>query len=94
VLVLAGTGGFMTSLDASIVNISLPSIARSFGIPLTGDVEWVIAAYLVSIATVLLTVGRLADMIGRKPILVAGLAVFTVGSTGCGHGHGGTVSGF
>jgi EmrB/QacA subfamily drug resistance transporter len=84
VLVLAGTGGFMTSLDASIVNISLPSIARSFGIPLTGEVEWVITAYLVSIATVLLTVGRLADMIGRKPIFLAGLVAFTVGSMGCG----------
>jgi EmrB/QacA subfamily drug resistance transporter len=84
VLVLAGTGGFMTALDASIVNISLPSIARSFGVPLAGEVEWVITAYLVSIATVLLTVARLADMIGRKPIFVGGLVVFTIGSMGCG----------
>jgi hypothetical protein len=77
VLALAGTGGLMTSLDASIVNISLPSIARSFGVPLTGEVEWVINAYLVAIALVLLTVGRLSDMIGRKPIFVAGLVVFS-----------------
>jgi EmrB/QacA subfamily drug resistance transporter len=84
VLALAGTGGLMTSLDASIVNISLPSIARSFGVPLTGQVEWVINAYLVAIAAVLLTVGRLSDMIGRKPIFVAGLVVFTIGSVGCG----------
>jgi EmrB/QacA subfamily drug resistance transporter len=84
VLVLAGTGGFMTALDASIVNISIPSIARSFGVPLTGEVEWVITAYLVVVAAVLLSAGRLADMVGRKPIFVAGLVVFTIGSIVCG----------
>ena len=84
VLVLAGSGGFMTALDTSIVNISLPSIARSFGVPLTGAVEWVIVAYLVAIAAALLTAGRMADMIGRKPIFVVGLLIFTVGSMGCG----------
>jgi EmrB/QacA subfamily drug resistance transporter len=84
VLVLAGAGGFMTALDASIVNISLPSIARSFGVPLTGEVEWVITSYLVVVAAFLLSVGRLADMIGRKAIFVAGVVVFTLGSMGCG----------
>src|SRR5262245_41829718 len=54
VLALAGMGGFMTALDASIVNISLPSIARSFGVPLTGAITWVVTAYLVAIAAVLL----------------------------------------
>ena len=83
-LALAAAGGFMTTLDASIVNISLPSIARSFGVPLSGTVEWVITAYLVAIAAVQLTLGRLADMVGRKPIFVAGLTVFTLASAACG----------
>src|SRR5258708_35592326 len=84
VLVLAGIGAFMTTLDGSIVNISLPAIAHSFGVSLSGSVEWIIIGYLVAIAAVLLTFGRLADMIGRKPIWLAGLIVFTLGSAICG----------
>jgi MFS family permease len=55
-------------------------MAHFFGVPLSGAVEWVIIAYLVVSAGVLLTVGRLADSIGRKPIWVAGLLIFTAGS--------------
>ncbi len=84
VLALAAVGAFMTTLDASIVNISLPSIALSFGVPLSGAIEWIIIGYLVIIAAVLLTFGRLADMIGKKPIWLAGLAIFTIGSALCG----------
>lgn len=84
VLLLAATGAFMTTLDSSIVNISLPAIAHSFGVPLSGAIEWIIIGYLVVIAAVLLTFGRLADMIGRKPIWLAGLVVFTLGSALCG----------
>ena len=84
VLAIVAVGVFMATLDSSIVNISLPTIARSFGVPLSGAVEWVIIAYLVVVAGVLLTTGRLADMIGRKPIWAAGLIIFTVGSAICG----------
>ena len=49
---------FMTMLDASIVNISLPSIARTFDTQVGGTIEWVIIAYLVTIAATLLTFGR------------------------------------
>ncbi len=80
VLSIVAIGVFMATLDSSIVNISLPTIAHYFGTALTGAVEWVIIAYLVVIAGVLLTIGRLADMIGRKPIWVAGLIIFTIGS--------------
>jgi EmrB/QacA subfamily drug resistance transporter len=84
VFALAATGAFMTTLDSSIVNISLPSIAHAFNVPLSGAVEWVIIGYLVVIAAVLLTIGRLADMLGRKPIFVVGIALFTLGSAMCG----------
>lgn len=84
VMVIIAIGVFMATLDSSIVNISLPTIARYFGVPLSGAVEWVIIAYLVVTAGVLLTAGRLSDMIGRKPIWVSGLTIFTVGSAFCG----------
>src|SRR5258708_24551270 len=80
---LVAVGTFMIMLDASIVNISLPSIARTFHMPVGGAIEWVIIAYLVSIASTLLTFGRLSDMVGRKPIWLSGLALFTVGSGAC-----------
>jgi EmrB/QacA subfamily drug resistance transporter len=74
----------MTTLDASIVNIGLPSIARAFGTPLTGTLEWIVIGYLVVIGALLLTFGRLSDMIGRSPIWITGLVIFTVGSAICG----------
>jgi EmrB/QacA subfamily drug resistance transporter len=80
VLALSGAAAFMTTLDSSIVNIALPSIAHAFGVPLTGSIEWILIGYLVVIAAVLLTFGRVADMVGRKPLFLGGLVVFTLGS--------------
>ena len=74
----------MTALDASIVNIGLPSIAKTFRTPVGGATEWVIIAYLVAIAATLLPFGHLSDLVGRKPVWLAGLATFTVGSMLCG----------
>src|SRR2546421_4613695 len=84
VFAILAIGIFMATLDSSIVNISLPAIASYFGVPLSGAVEWVIIAYLVVIAGVLLTAGRLADMVGRKVLWAAGLGIFTLGSAICG----------
>ena len=66
------------------MNISLPTIARNFGVPLSGAVEWVVIAYLVTTTAILLTSGRLADMVGRKVIWGVGLVVFTASSAVCG----------
>lgn len=84
VLAIVAVGVFMATLDSSIVNISLPTIANYFHVPLNGAVEWVIIAYLVATAAILLTAGRLADMIGRKAVWLAGLLLFTSGSALCG----------
>jgi EmrB/QacA subfamily drug resistance transporter len=84
ILALVIVGTFMTTLDASIVNISLPSIARAFHTPFGSAVEWVIIAYLVVIAATLLLFGRWSDISGRKPIWLTGLVVFTLGSALCG----------
>ncbi len=81
---IVGVGVFMATLDSSIVNISLPTIANDFHVPLSGAVEWVIIAYLVVTAGVLLTAGRVADMVGRKAVWIVGLIIFTGGSALCG----------
>lgn len=84
VFALAASTSFITTLDGSIVNIGLPLIAQTFHIGVGGAIEWVIIGYLVIIAAVLLTFGRLADMLGRKFIFVVGLVVFLLGSALCG----------
>ncbi len=79
---MAGT--VATTLNASMINVSLPAIARAFDAPLGGEVEWVIIAYLVVAAALLLSVGRLADLVGRTRLWIAGLLVFGVGAALCG----------
>jgi EmrB/QacA subfamily drug resistance transporter len=84
VFALSASSSFITTLDGSIVNIGLPAISRTFNVGVSGPIEWIIIGYLVIIASVLLTFGRLADMIGRKPILLTGLTIFVLGSALCG----------
>jgi len=84
VFAVVAIGVFMGTLDTSIVNISLPSIARDFGVSLNGAIEWIVIAYLVMTAALLLSSGRLSDMVGRKPVWIAGLAIFTGSSAICG----------
>lgn len=84
VLAIVLVGIFMTTLDSGIVNISLPKIGQSFHVPLSGMMEWVIIGYLVTLVSLLLSFGRLADIIGRKALWTFGLVIFTIGSAMCG----------
>jgi EmrB/QacA subfamily drug resistance transporter len=80
IFALSASSTFTTTLDGSIVNIALPTISHTFHVGVSGAIEWVVIGYLVIIAAVLLTFGRLTDIIGRKPIFLTGLIVFTTGS--------------
>jgi EmrB/QacA subfamily drug resistance transporter len=81
---IVAVGVLMATIDSSIVNVALPVIARGFGVPLGGAVEWVVIAYLVVVASLLLTVGRISDVVGRRRVWAAGLATFTAASALCG----------
>jgi EmrB/QacA subfamily drug resistance transporter len=70
---------FMLLLDITVVNTALPSIADDLGASFT-DLQWVIDAYTLSLAALVLTAGVLADRLGRRRVFAAGLAIFTVAS--------------
>jgi EmrB/QacA subfamily drug resistance transporter len=74
---------FMTMLDTNIVAVSLPSIARDLHGEFT-DVEWVVSAYILPYAGLLIPAGALADRLGRRRVLFAGLVLFTLASVLCG----------
>src|SRR3954463_10723602 len=74
---------FMLLLDITIVNVALPDIQRSLHASFS-DLQWVIDAYALTLAALLLTSGSLADLMGRRRVFVVGLAVFTVASLLCG----------
>lgn len=76
-------GTFMVVLDSTIVNVSLPKIMSSFGVGLS-TIQWVITAYMLSMAAMLPTSGWLADKFGYKRVYFWGLLLFTVGSLLCG----------
>lgn len=75
-------GIFMSSLDGSIVNIALPSIMKDLAAPLA-HIEWVVMIYLLTVSSLLLSFGRLSDILGRRRIFVMGLIVFSAGSLFC-----------
>jgi EmrB/QacA subfamily drug resistance transporter len=82
-MIAVGTGVFLATIDGSIVNIALPTLVRELATDLAA-VQWVVLAYLLTLTTLILGVGRLADMKGKKPIYITGFIVFTVGSVLCG----------
>ena len=82
-LVAVCTGVFMLLLDITIVNVALPDIQHELSATLP-DVQWVIDAYALSLAALLLTAGSLADLFGRRRVFAIGLVIFTLGSVACG----------
>ena len=76
-------GVFVTALDNSIVNVALPSIQRDLHLDLAGT-AWIVNAYILAYAMLLLTAGRLADVFGRRRVFLVGVAVFTAASVAAG----------
>ena len=82
-LVAVCLGTFMLLLDITIVNVALPDIQTALGASFS-DLQWVVDAYALTLAALLLTAGSLADMYGRRRLYVIGLLVFTAASLLCG----------
>jgi EmrB/QacA subfamily drug resistance transporter len=78
-----GIGVFLATLDSSIINVSLPTLIRVFDTEFA-VVQWVVLVYLLTITTTMLSLGRLGDTTGKKPIYLLGFFIFTVGSALCG----------
>jgi EmrB/QacA subfamily drug resistance transporter len=76
-------GLFMIMLDNTIVNVALPSIQRSLDLKIS-ELEWVVTGYALTFGALMLTGGKLADLLGRRLIFVVGLAIFTLASLACG----------
>jgi len=76
-------GLFMIMLDNTVVNVALPSIRDDLGISIS-ELEWVVNGYALTFGVLLLTGGKLADLLGRRRIFMLGLVVFTASSLACG----------
>jgi EmrB/QacA subfamily drug resistance transporter len=83
VLLVVSLGFFMTLLDLTIVNIAIPNMITKLHASLD-DILWVINAYALVLAVLVITAGRLGDLIGPRPMFTAGIAVFTASSAACG----------
>ena len=82
-LIAVSVATFMLLLDITVVNTALPSIEEDLHASVT-DLQWVVDAYTLSLAAVVLTAGVLADRLGRRRVFAAGLGVFTLASLHCG----------
>src|SRR4051812_38227903 len=81
-LIAVSVATFMLLLDITVVNVALPSIRRDLGASFT-DLQWVVDAYALTLAALVLTAGSLADRLGRKRLFGAGLAIFSLSSLLC-----------
>jgi len=83
VLLITSVGLFMASLDLFIVNLAFPSIAHDFGNTSISNLSWVLNAYAIVFAALLVPTGRIADRVGRKRVFITGLLTFAAASAAC-----------
>jgi EmrB/QacA subfamily drug resistance transporter len=83
VLIAVGLCLFLGSVDGSIVNVALPTLMADFNADFP-TVQWVVLAYLLGLTVLMVSMGRLADMIGKKRVFSAGIVLFLIGSALCG----------
>jgi EmrB/QacA subfamily drug resistance transporter len=83
VLIVVSLGFFMTLLDLTIVNVAIPNMILKLHASLD-DILWVINAYALVLAVLLITAGRLGDLLGQRAMFFAGIALFTTASAACG----------
>src|SRR5687768_14116791 len=82
-LVVLCVGFLMIVLDSTIVNVALPAIQDDLALS-SGGLAWVVNAYLIAFGGLLLLAGRVGDLVGRRQVFLAGLALFTFASLLCG----------
>jgi len=83
VLLSVAMGVFLSTIDGSIVNVALPTLQEALHTNFA-TVQWVVVAYLLVTTSLMLGVARLGDMIGKKPIYLTGMVIFTAASLACG----------
>jgi EmrB/QacA subfamily drug resistance transporter len=83
VLIAVGLCLFLGSVDGSIVNVALPTLMQDFNASFP-TVQWVVLAYLLGLTVLMVSMGRLADMIGKKRVFATGIVLFLIGSALCG----------
>jgi EmrB/QacA subfamily drug resistance transporter len=83
VLIVVCVAVFMLLLDITVVNVALPNIEKELHTSFT-DLQWVVDAYALTLAATMLNAGSLGDLLGRKRVFLAGIALFTIASTFCG----------
>ena len=83
IMAAVSMGVFLATIDGSIVNIALPTLTKELNADLS-VIEWVVLAYLLTLTTLILGIGRWADMIGKKKLYLSGLVIFTISSALCG----------
>jgi len=83
VMAAVAMGVFLATIDGSIVNVALPTLVRAFETEFA-VVQWVVLSYLLTVTTLMLSMGRLGDMVGKKPLYAGGFVIFTMGSVLCG----------